>query len=80
MLEFLCCPVSRRPLERAGRELLGKANAAASAGELLFVDGEPVSGELSDALVTDDQRVLYAIDDGIPVLLPERGIGTEQLK
>jgi len=31
-------------------------------------------------LITDDARVIYRIEDDIPVLLPEEGIGTTQFQ
>lgn len=80
LLDILCCPVSHeplRPLEKAG---LKKLNAAIERGELLFVDGSLVDQPISDALVTRDAKVVYVVDDGIPVLLPDRGIGTTQLE
>ena len=46
---------------------------------MLFVDDEPVKDTLSAALITRNGKVVYAIEEGIPVLLPERGIGTTQL-
>ena len=33
---------------------------------------------VSEALISDDDKVIYRIDDGVPVLLPEEGIGTTQ--
>lgn len=79
LLEILCCPVSHealRPLEQAR---VAKLNRRIEAGELLYVDGSAVEEAITEALVTRDGKVVYVIDRGIPVLLPERGIGTTQL-
>jgi uncharacterized protein YbaR (Trm112 family) len=46
---------------------------------LQTVAGAAVSQRLDEALVTTDRKVLYRIEDGIPVMLPEEGIGTTQL-
>ena len=35
---------------------------------------------LREALITEDSRVVYAVVDGIPILLENRGIGTTQLQ
>ncbi len=42
--------------------------------------GETVSAALEEALVTEDMKVIYPVEDGIPVLLQERGIGTTQFQ
>ncbi|HKL52351.1 MAG TPA: Trm112 family protein, partial [Wenzhouxiangellaceae bacterium] len=57
-----------------------KLNDAIERGELLFVDGSTVDRPISEALITRDAKVVYVVDDGIPVLLPDRGIGTTQLE
>ena len=36
------------------------------------------SQRVDEALVTTDGKVIYRVDDGIPVMLPEQGIGTVQ--
>ncbi len=80
LLDILCCPVSHEPLIPLSRDKLKKLNSAIEADEIQYVDNEPVEGELKAALITRDGKVVYSIEDGIPVLLPERGIGTTQLK
>lgn len=78
-LSLLCCPVSKRPLFSLSRAQLEFLNRAISRGEVQSVDGKLLSTPLREALISDDQRVIYRIDDGIPVLLPDAGIGTTQL-
>ena len=80
LLEILCCPVSKTPLARLTPSRLKKLNQAISAGEVQYVDGEPVDEPLREALITEDSRVVYAVVDGIPILLENRGIGTTQLQ
>ncbi|TVS12260.1 MAG: hypothetical protein EA419_05585 [Wenzhouxiangella sp.] len=80
LLDILCCPVSHEPLLPLSRAKLARLNQYIAAGEVVYVDNEPVESELAGALITRDGKVVYAIEDGIPVLLPERGIGTTQLK
>mgnify|MGYP006291410225 CR=1 FL=1 len=80
LLDILCCPVSHEPLVPLSREKLKKLNSAIEAGDVQHVDSEVVDKTLKSALVTRDGKVVYGVEDGIPVLLPERGIGTTQLK
>ena len=68
-LSILCCPVSKRALKPLSRARLGFLNDAVRAGSVQNV---------ADALISDDDKVIYRIDDGVPVLLPEEGIGTTQ--
>ena len=78
LLEILCCPVSKSPLSMLGRKKLDKLNAAIGTGEALFVGGEKVEEPLQEALITADGKVIYPVQEDIPVLLEENGIGTAQ--
>lgn len=79
LLDILCCPVSHEPLLPLSKNKLKKLNDAIASGDIQYVDGDKVESALTAALVTRDGKVVYPIEDGIPVLLPERGIGTTQL-
>ena len=78
LLEILCCPVSKVPLKFLSDNKLEKLNAAIAKGDALYVGGEKVEKQLDEALVTENGKVIYAVKDGIPVLLEEEGIGTTQ--
>lgn len=80
LLEILCCPVSKTPLTVLGREKLEKLNAAITSSEALYIGGEKVTTPLQEGLITDDGKVIYAVQDDIPVLLEEQGIGTAQFQ
>ena len=80
LLEILCCPVSKTPLGRLSPARLEKLNTAITAGGILYVDGKPVDTSLGEALVTEDMKVIYPVEDSIPLLLEEKGIGTTQLQ
>jgi uncharacterized protein YbaR (Trm112 family) len=54
-------------------------NRAVEAGSLDTVAGEKVRAPLQAGLITTDGKVVYRIEDDIPVMLPEEGIGTLQL-
>ena len=77
-LSILCCPVSKRALKPLSRSRLGFLNDAVRAGSVQNVSGVAVTAIVADALISDDDKVIYRIDDGVPVLLPDEGIGTTQ--
>jgi uncharacterized protein YbaR (Trm112 family) len=78
LLEILCCPVSKTPLTVLGRDKLDKLNIAIDANEALYVGGEKIKTSLQEGLITTDGKVIYPVQDDIPVLLEENGIGTVQ--
>ena len=79
LLSILCCPVTHKGLSLARAELLKSLNAAIDAGKLVNRDGVVVAGNLTEALVTDDGKTLYPVNDGIPVLLEGESVGLDQL-
>ena len=80
LLEILCCPVSKTPLTVLAQEKLDKLNSTISNGEALYVDGAKVKDPLTEGLITEDGKVIYPVQDDIPVLLEEKGIGTTQFE
>lgn len=79
LLDILCCPVSKTPVRLLARPELDALNRAIVAGNVLSTAGSPVRDRLDEALITVDRKLIYRVDDGIPVMLPEEGIGTQQL-
>lgn len=79
LLDILCCPVSKAPLRPLGKRALDALNDAIAAGKVDTVAGTPVRERVGEALITTDHKVIYRVEDGIPVMLPEEGIGTLQL-
>jgi hypothetical protein len=55
-------------------------NARIEASGIRHADGSPVTERLEAALITADHATAYRIDDGIPVMLPERGIDLAQTR
>ena len=80
LLDILCCPVSKVPVRPLARNEVEALNAAIAAGQVQNVAGTAVRATLSEGLITTDRKVIYRVDDGIPVMLPEEGIGTLQLR
>jgi len=80
LLEILCCPVSKQPVQPLTRVQLDVLNRAIAAGEVRTVDGEPWTAPLREGLITRDAKSIYRVDDGIPVMLADQALGTLQLK
>jgi uncharacterized protein YbaR (Trm112 family) len=80
LLDILCDPVSKAPLKPLSRAQLENLNLAIRGGDVQTTAGQAVSGELSAGLVSTDGKVVYRVEDGIPVLLADEGIGTTQLR
>jgi uncharacterized protein YbaR (Trm112 family) len=80
LLEILCCPLSKTPLTVLGRQKLDKLNLAINNGDALFIGGEKVTATLQEGLITEDGKVIYPVQDDIPILLEEKGIGTTQFQ
>ena len=79
LLTILRCPVTHKGLSVLKKDKLDKVNAAIAAGTLETLDGVKLVEPLHEALVTDDGKRLYPVDDGIPVLLESESIFMEQL-
>jgi uncharacterized protein YbaR (Trm112 family) len=79
LLDILCCPVSKRPLRPLSAAERDQLNTAIRAGSVDTVAGEKVADPISEGLITTDGQLVYRVEDGIPVMLPEAGIGTLQL-
>ena len=79
LLEILCCPRTKVPVQILSADRLAKLNEHIAKGSVKYYDGKTVDKPLDEGLITEDGQVIYRIDDGIPVMLLEQGILTEQL-
>ena len=74
LLEILVCPETKQPVKLAPEELIRKLAEDIEAGRVRNRGGEKVAQPLSEGLLRQDGKVLYPIDDGIPVMLIEESI------
>jgi uncharacterized protein YbaR (Trm112 family) len=79
LLDILACPATRQPLARLEARGLELLNQAVATGNLKRIDGSVQTEPLREALITRDRRLVYRIDDGIPVLLVDEGMPTGQV-
>ncbi len=74
LLEILVCPETRQPVKPASADVLEKLARQVEEGRLRNRGGQPVSKPIAEGLVREDGKVLYPVDDGIPVMLIEESI------
>jgi len=74
LLSILVCPETRQPVKLADAPILERLNSEVDAGTLRNRGGTPVGKRLTEGLLREDGKVLYPVDDGIPVMLIEESI------
>ena len=79
LLSILCCPETKQGVIVAESGLVDKLNAAVARGGLKNRGKLPVSEQIDGGLIRADQKILYPIRGGIPVMLIEEGIPLDQL-
>lgn len=79
LLDILCCPVTKVPVRPLARNELDALNAAISTGGVQTTASIAVSSALQAGLITNDGKLIYRIEDDIPVMLADEAIGTTQL-
>ena len=79
LLAILVCPESKQPVSMAGEELLGRLNAAIEAGRAFTRAGDPVAEPVAEGLLREDGRILYAVREGIPIMLIDESIDISAL-
>jgi len=73
LLEILVCPETHQPVKPANPELLAALNVRIKGGGVKNHQGDAVSKPVEEALVREDGKCLYLIEDGIPnMLIDER--------
>jgi uncharacterized protein YbaR (Trm112 family) len=74
LLEILACPETQQPVSRAAADLLEKLNAEIESGRLRNRGGAVVEQPISEGLLREDGRILYVVDEGIPIMLIDQSI------
>jgi uncharacterized protein YbaR (Trm112 family) len=79
LLDIVCCPLTRLPLQLLDGTRLARLNSAIEGGSIRARSENPVGEKLAEALVTRDGRLVYPVREGIPILLEEESIDWKQL-
>jgi uncharacterized protein YbaR (Trm112 family) len=80
LLDILCCPVTRTPLELLPERELHVLNERIAEQRIRNRDDAIVTDPLEEALVTRAGKLVYPVRDGIPVLLEEQAMSLAQLE
>ncbi len=73
LLSILVCPETHQKVSMAGEDLLKDLNTKIKAGTLKNRQGDTVGKSIDEALLRDDGKCAYIIDEGIPnMLIDER--------
>ena len=74
LLDILVCPETKQPVSPASREVLAKLADDIRAGRVRNRGGSQLGEPPTEGLVREDGKVLYPVDDDIPVMLIEESI------
>jgi uncharacterized protein YbaR (Trm112 family) len=74
LLEILVCPESQQTVKLATAETLQRLNSEIDAARLRNRGGDVVDKHIEEGLLREDGKVLYIIDDSIPIMLIDQSI------
>ncbi len=74
LIEILACPETRQPVALAPAEIVERLNAEIDAGRLRNRGGEVVGKRIEEGLIREDRKILYVIEDDIPIMLIDQSI------
>ena len=78
LLDIICCPLTKLPLELLDPMRLDQLNAAIDSGSVQNQGEQKVHNRLAEALVSRDGHWVYPVQEGIPLLLEEQSIDFKQ--
>ncbi len=79
LLKALVCPVTKLPVSMLDSNRLEKLNRLIDDGSVETLGGHPVTEPLTEALITRNNKTIYRIKQGIPVMLEDQAMAAEQI-
>ena len=79
LLEILCDPVTKTPVQLLTQDQLTAINAGIAAKSVKNVEGNLVEEPLQEGLITTDGKSIFRIDNDIPIMLAEQAIAADQV-
>ncbi len=74
LLEILICPESQQTVGIASAEILEGLNSEIDASRLRNRGGDVVEKHIEEGLLREDGKILYIIEDSIPIMLIDQSI------
>jgi uncharacterized protein YbaR (Trm112 family) len=74
LLAQLCCPETHQPLKLGDDSLVKTLNERIASGSLKNRAGHLVKGKIDGALIREDAKVAYLIQNKLPILLIDEGV------
>ena len=79
LLEILVCPETHQMVRPAEAEVLDRLNQAIRAGGVTNRGGGAVDDPADEALVREDDKILYPVREDIPIMLIDEAIELDKL-
>ena len=80
LLNILVCPVTKLSVRLLSKSNLQILNQMISEGGLQNASGKCVDSQFSQALITQNNTMIYPVKDGIPIMLEDQAIPVNQLE
>ena len=79
LLEILVCPETKQQLQQADADLLNRLNLAIQSGQVVNRGGHKLVDRVEEGLIRKDGRVLYVVQEDIPIMLLDEAIEVHDL-
>ncbi|MCY4052140.1 MAG: Trm112 family protein [Gammaproteobacteria bacterium] len=80
LLNILVCPITKLSVRLLSKSNLETLNKIISEGNLQNAAGQNINSPLSQALITQNNTIIYPVKDGIPIMLEDQAIPLNQLE
>ncbi|MFA6600124.1 MAG: hypothetical protein WCU74_03800 [Candidatus Omnitrophota bacterium] len=78
-VDILCCPETKENVSIAEEALIAKVNDRIRKGQMKNRAGAAVTEPIEAGLIREDRQYLYAVRNGIPVMLIDEALPVKDL-